>query len=89
VRRWLAWFAIPVATWFIWLAEAMKRDSTLDGDGKAILIVFGMLAGGSCIFWSTPRDRGSKWVYLAFYPFVMVPIFIAIDFLSNGMQRLF
>jgi hypothetical protein len=89
VRRWLAWLAIPLATSITLLAESMKRDRSLDGDGKGILILFGMVAGAACIVWSTPRDRGSRWVYLGFYPFVMLVIFIAIDFLFNGIERLF
>lgn len=67
----------------------MKRDRSLDNDGKGILILFGVLAGGACIFWSTPRDRGSKWVYLVLYPFVMLVIFIVLDFSFSGIERLF
>jgi len=88
-RRWLAWFAIPLAAGFTWLAETGWQDRGLDSDGKAIFMWFGMLAGGACILLSSPRQRGLKWVLFALYPFVMLPVFIAIDFTFNGISRLF
>lgn len=88
-RRWLPWFAIPLATGFLWLAESGRRDGGLNDDGKALFIWFGMLAGLACILSSSPRQRGLKWVLLALYPIVMVPIFTAIDFMFNGIGRLF
>ena len=89
IRRWLAWFAIPLATGFTWLAESGKRDGGLDSDGKAVFIWFGMLAGGACILLSRPRDRSLKWTFFILYAIVMVPIFTVIDFMFNGISRLF
>jgi hypothetical protein len=87
-RRWLGWLAIPIAVLFAWLAESGRHDGGLD-DGKDIFIWIGVIAGGTCIVLSRPQHRGLKWFVLILYLFVMPPIISMIDFMVNGMQRLF
>jgi hypothetical protein len=87
-RRWLAWFAIPLATGFAWLGQAGRKDGGLDDDGRSLFIWIGLLAGAACILLSSPRQRSLKWVLLLLYPIVMFPVLAAIDLAINGFGPL-
>jgi hypothetical protein len=84
-RRWLAWFAIPFATVFVWPAVA-SHAGRIDNVGSAAFIWFGILGGAACILFSTPRQRALKWASLVFYPFIMFAIFAVIEFAYTPMR---
>ncbi len=88
-RRWLGWFAMPLATAFTWLGQAGRKGGGLDNGLLFLFIGFGLLAGAACILLSSPRRRGFKWTLLILYPFAMFPIIAAIDLAFNGIGRLF
>ena len=88
-RRWLAWFAIPLATGFACLAYAGRRNGGFDNAWIAFYVWSGILAGEVCILFSRPQRRGLKWALVALYPFVMFTAFAVIGAAVDGIARLF
>src|SRR5579863_1326811 len=84
-RRWLAWFAIPVAVMIVWFAETGVHDRWLADSVEGAFLVFGMLAGAACIVFSRPQLRGLKWVLLVLYVLVIVPIIALIEIMVKGI----
>jgi hypothetical protein len=86
LRRWLGLFALPVSGMISLIAAHGPR--TGNNDSKEYFIMWGVAAGALCIVLSKPRQRALKWVWLVVYPFVALPLGGLIDFMVNGLDRL-
>jgi hypothetical protein len=84
-RRWLAWYAIPFATAFVWPVVAWQ-EGRIENVWSTAFIWFGILGGAACILFSRPRHRALKWAFLVFYPFIMFAVFAVIDLAYTPMR---